>query len=491
MTGRRCRCNRRRPDRLRCTARSVVTAILAALAVTSASYADSFRDVLQDAGIEPSELDGIAALADAAEPADVAAPAALAAQVLRRLEQADEFSSVTRLDGASDPTQWQPGDLVRLSGTAVNVDELPAAAAREFSDLDLPSDALPRTVTAVVKVATGGGAWELLVADTPHGWRGRSISTDAAESVAAESVVIRPLDEAGQGGVALANRLAWFPHERAPAGWTWLASRGVDVASLDAVRHNAPFAPAGSDEAAAFRSCLQAVRGMQPRELQRIAASEIRRIADADDAALRAMLVPSGTTTTAKVRQETAQIAREMRERADAGVSSVAPMFLRPRATAGRLVAIAGVARRAVRVLASADEEDRAAGGSSPGAERVSHYELDVYPPDSQNMPVVCCVSELPASFPLGDSIREPVRVAGVFFKLWTYHGRPDDEGVAKRTRGPVVIAPAPIWQPKDTVPRSNNLAIIGGATFLVLLAALWFALVRSHRNERRRPREL
>ncbi|MCA9237590.1 MAG: hypothetical protein KDA44_19085, partial [Planctomycetales bacterium] len=65
----------------------------------------------------------------------------------------------------------------------------------------------------------------------------------------------------------------------------------------------------------------------------------------------------------------------------------------------------------------------------------------------------------------------------------------PDEDGVAHRTRGPVVMAAAPTWLRSEPAPAPMWPAATGGAVFLALLAAMWYILIRSHRRDRRLPR--
>lgn len=480
----------RRPQRRRSAIPcriAVLRAIMLTFVLAAANrdaVAGPFRDLLIDAGIESADIADVATLADSEQPEDVNQAAVAAGQLLWRLSQLDDVNAAKHLQQRDAASQAQPGDLVRITGRATDLRDLPAADpfAAELTATGLPEDALPQLVRHVVTVQTTNGPVALLVNRTPRAWRDRKLSPERSEPVAATAVLLRSADEQGQG-VALASGVEWFPEAQAPAGWLWLARNGFDVASLDAVRHNAAFANAQSDEAAAFRACLRAVAGADANELDQLAADELRQAANADDEAIAERLVlRAGKPPSRSLDDQTQQIVDAVRRQAADRISSVAPMFLRPQATAGRLVRVEGVVRRAVKVMTP----------SLDGDSRVSHYELDLYTPDSQNLPVVCCVTRLPDGFPLGDAVREPVRVAGAFFKLWTFQGRPDEDGVAERTRGPIVVAPTAVrLQPtvEDEQQRSRT-ALTAGVAFLVALGGLWILLVRSHRRDRvvRRP---
>jgi hypothetical protein len=212
---------------------------------------------------------------------------------------------------------------------------------------------------------------------------------------------------------------------------------------------------------------------------------------------------------------------------------SIAPLFLEPHKQVGSLTMVEGVARRAIKIMLATDhppmaamqavkEQDTkveqlqaaqpAADGSADvhqaGASRsypddsatpqntpsggledpACYYELEIFTADSQNLPVVCCVSRLPAHFPLGDAIREPVRVAGVFFKSWLYRTRQTKDhnkvGRQQRLSVPIVIGaeverlPAPSF-------KARRWPLVAGIGFLVLLAAFWATAIRHARRER------
>jgi hypothetical protein len=116
---------------------------------------------------------------------------------------------------------------------------------------------------------------------------------------------------------------------------------------------------------------------------------------------------------------------------------------------------------------------------------------MEVFTSDSQNLPVVCCVSRLPEEFPEGDKIREPVRVEGVFFKSWRYRTRknvaePGETDRQQRMYTPVVVAGEPIWLPAATGGQSIW-GLWGGIGFLAVLVLFWFTRIRLANRRRRR----
>jgi hypothetical protein len=116
---------------------------------------------------------------------------------------------------------------------------------------------------------------------------------------------------------------------------------------------------------------------------------------------------------------------------------------------------------------------------------------MEVFTSDSQNLPVVCCVSSLPPEFPVGDKIREPVRVDGVFFKSWRYRSRKNLDGPGETSRQqrmytPVVVGGVPTWLPTATRGQ-NRWGLWGGIAFLAALVVFWFVMFRLAERDRRR----
>jgi hypothetical protein len=103
----------------------------------------------------------------------------------------------------------------------------------------------------------------------------------------------------------------------------------------------------------------------------------------------------------------------------------------------------------------------------------------------------VCCVSGLPVDFPVGDKIREPVRVDGVFFKSWRYRTRknlaaPGETGRQQQMYTPVVVGGAPTWL-STAASGQSRWGLWGGIAFLVALLVFWFVMFRLAERDRRR----
>ena len=150
------------------------------------------------------------------------------------------------------------------------------------------------------------------------------------------------------------------------------------------------------------------------------------------------------------------QLAREVQARAAKGLFSVAPLFNEPANQVGELVLLEGTVRRVTRV----DVGKTSDGAASDVARRFGidhYYELDLFTDDSQNNPIVVCVRELPPGFPVGDGLHEPVRVAGLFFKSWSFESR----------RATLPIAPDGSATPAATCDNSPRCVIGRGPVLL------------------------
>lgn len=172
-------------------------------------------------------------------------------------------------------------------------------------------------------------------------------------------------------------------------------------------------------------------------------------------------------------------IATKVAERAKHGLSSAWPMFLAAEESVGEFFLIEGTARRAVRIVL--DE---------PVSSLTHYYELDVFPPDSQNQPVICCVARLPRGFPQGDVIRQPVRVAGIFFKRWSYLRRPEadptpESRLPARLASPLLLASEPECLPRPRLTRGSRAGLWAGIALLLVVGVIGITLAQIARRDR------
>ena len=438
----------------------------------------NFREVLMTAGVEAPALMGLASEQSTWDDA----ARSTAHRILNLLKRYDDRQLDDWMEPASKAlaTDAAPGALIWLEGAAHTWE-----MGEQFSMCQVISAGRPITVISP---------------RLPGAWPDVSDSDAAAEPVKFRAVVLR-LGEGDEQAPTqvLANWIQWRPTSGVPRGWLTLAAVGFDVALLDEIRHRRPFVSSQvSREADAFYSMLAAATNFTPSDLATSAQQEISRRASEWErlsAEARQELKTLGSVESAapaaKKLQRRIALAQTVLKRGESGLSSVAPMFLTPDVEVGRLVVIDGMARRAVRVAA---QSDRAA--KKHAVPRESYFEIEVFTADSENMPVVCCVAELPAGFPTGDLIREPVRVAGFFFKNWVYRSRKTDAAERGTPRqlayAPIVISPRPIQLAPASAGGESRWGFWAGVAFLLALggcAALFGLLSRRDRLARRRNR--
>lgn len=438
----------------------------------------SFRALLQDAGVTDEQFAPFAAWNGEVD----AAEAATLSQILYRLTQFDR--------DATPSSEATVGSLSAIDGTARTVQrlELPAVAPADLRETGL--------YVCTIEQADGE-VLTLLSSQVPVAWLQRRGGDKLDELATFRGV---RLGEAERDGARtplwLTNHIVWRPTTRVPAGTAWLAAQGFDAALLDDVRQNRAFAkPNESAEAQAFYTALAALAAGDVSQLRQLARESV-----ADEAERRQQMAASAVERQGQLKVELESVlparrqaietelaelrrrqsmAAQVKKRAALGLSSVAPMFNEPAESAGKFFVIEGTARRAVRIVVDAETPNSISGDDAP--EPLTHcYELDVFPTDGQNNPVICCVARLPAGFPTGDLIREPVRVSGIFFKKWAYARRPDPDGTAtspERIAPPLMLAAEPEWLEASPPPRPDRglwagLAILAVAIFVALF--LW-----------------
>ena len=156
-----------------------------------------------------------------------------------------------------------------------------------------------------------------------------------------------------------------------------------------------------------------------------------------------------------------AELARE-----SSGPVTFAQLFRQPTAYRGKVVDLVGSIWMAVEKQAPANDQ---------GIER--YYQLWLRPEDNGASPIAIYCLKLPANFPLGDKLDEPVRLSGIFFKRWVYSAR-DTIRLA-----PLVLAATVDWRPNPLAPQRDVAAaepipywVIGVTALAALLvvAVLW-----------------
>ena len=235
-------------------------------------------------------------------------------------------------------------------------------------------------------------------------------------------------------------------------GRALLVQLGVD---LDAYDQSADRRSLTREESGPFYQTLAAVEQTPASQLVRLAQQSLQGYAK------RQQAMPQAT-------QHEQLVAREVSRMAEEGRYSVAPLFGEGSSQRGELVLLDGIVRRALRIVVPASEE-----------EAVTHpmdhyYELELFTEDSQNLPLVFCVRELPTGFPQGESIRQPARLAGFFFKQWAYRPRSASDPNS-RSFAPLLIgrAPIPIEIAEPTRP-GFSVGLVGVALLVAMILWIW-----------------
>lgn len=261
--------------------------------------------------------------------------------------------------------------------------------------------------------------------------------------------------------VFVARRISWYPP-------TPLGKLGMDVGLLDEV----------VDRTGVARS-----RRLDQREVSR---------AGYEREAFYAMLDAVGRAKPGQLTREANRqlklVEKEFKRTDEQGNRqfSVVPLFMQPQKQRGRLVELWGRARRVVRI----DVEDP----DIVARFGIDHYyEMSVFTDDSEGNPLIFCVRQLPEGMPTGDGpdYGEQVRMAGFFFKLWSYHisssGEAGETGRdAFRQPAPLLIGRQGTWYPAEPTLSSPIAGAIGGGLFVLALLGVWLALWRSGRSDRR-----
>jgi hypothetical protein len=270
--------------------------------------------------------------------------------------------------------------------------------------------------------------------------------------------------KAGQSGdetpqlVFVADRVGWYPSQagsalKIEADQAFLGRLGMDWGLFDQVRHRREFS---SSDRECFYQLLSVVARTDPAEL-------IQRSRPGYD---------------------------------------MQQLLTEPESEEGRLYLLEGTARRATRIRVDDPDIQRRFG--------IDHYfEIEVFVPLDQTIrfvegpedaegkvftdyPIVFCVRRLPPGLPEGDNIREWVRVAGSYFKLWAYRTQFMSEGAPTsndRTAGlrrqvsPLLVGLEPQWIPTEG-PRSPGGGVVLGAVFVAVVVGIWAAVWWFHRED-------
>ena len=301
--------------------------------------------------------------------------------------------------------------------------------------------------------------------------------------------------EPKQNVIVMTRHIAWHPDRADPAlGVTaqhvLLAGMGMDIGLFDSVRNSKKIS---GKEYECFYQLLALMGRLDPDRIEQAADRELRRLqtawpkmADdfqrqseaADDPKKRKLLI------------DKADAARLAARDAKEGHFSVYPLFNLANEHQCQLVTLEGIARRVFKVQA-----DDPIGRPEVKKDFVARFGLDHYyqvhmfPDDSQNNLVVFNICEIPPDLPLGDNLREHIKITGFFYKTWPYRNRAESS-VDNRRTAPLLIGRRLHWSPKRESSmyfdnfRMQALIVVG--LFLLALIGLCVALWIWRRGDRR-----
>jgi hypothetical protein len=258
----------------------------------------------------------------------------------------------------------------------------------------------------------------------------------------------------------VAPRVAWHPLDL-------LGELRMDAGLFDDVRDRG-----GLDERECFYQMLAAVNRARPGRIELAGRSQLAQRRGLHERIAR------NPHQGAKARAA----ARRALERAQSDADDVVGLFNEPAEQRGKLFVLRGEALRAVEIRVDDPDIVKRFG--------IDHYyEVEIVTADSQNNPIVCCVTELPADMPLGESIHENVAVTGFFLKSWAFDAQKSADSSSspsepkRQQLAPLVIAKTvQVLGSPQPEPQSPILAI--GIVVAILIGAV--VLWRVRRGDRR-----
>ena len=375
------------------------------------------------------------------------------------------------------------GELVELAGRVTRVESctLPEKLAAR---LDMPT-----YFECEMTLDGGAGVARILTSRVPDAWLKMPALDEPATTAGVFIKRLPSENDAGKESLYVSREIAWYPKQPnrpyVSLGESVLGDLGVDVGLLDRVQQRKPLSTAESE---AFYEMLAAVNRIGANQLIRFAAGDLADVQQVWAAEEQRLTALDHENDLARL-----QLAHTVQSRAAEGRYSVAPLFNDPQNQVGELVTLDGTVRRATRIDVGSTA-DMAARNAAARLGIDHYYELDLFTDDSQNNPIVFCVRELPAGFPLGDGLQEPVRIAGFFFKTWSFQSRRaappavDDAAPNDKVRqvAPLLIGRGPIPLAPPDAATSRSIGLIAAGLFVLLLAAVWAAGWWLARGDRR-----
>jgi hypothetical protein len=356
------------------------------------------------------------------------------------------------------PTEHR-GDIMHLDGKLVRVTlEQPVAEVIERFMID-------HYYRCELLIGDQELAVTVFTLDIPNEWKLRTAALMTAQGVLApivapEWTIDQHLSERAsidgfffkrvgeppnQRPIFISKRVAWHPH-------TPLGDLGMDVGLLDHVRMRAPLV---AEDRECFYEMLAAVGRADNQELLKLTDRQY----------------------------------------------SVVPLFNQPDKQKGELVALAGTARRALRVQVGEGDADVAERFGMDG-----YYEIEMFTADSQRNPIIFCVREIPHGMPTGEDIDVDLKIVGFFMKTYAFPSQrkvepkdnqpvPDPKKPQEMAKGipgaplatknqlaPLLVGRKALYLVREK-PSNELTGWIAGGAFTVVILGIWFISWRFNRE--------
>ena len=339
------------------------------------------------------------------------------------------------------PKEWR-GSIFRLHGRVMEVEPItPPAEAASLLEL-------AKYYRCRIELDASSRVVDVYTEFVPMEWQ-KGAKPDAVGGAMGVFLKIGAKSNDASPLVFAARRVAWYPDNV-------LGRLGMDYGLFGSVQDRKGVTAADRE---AFYQMLAAVGRVEPSELSR----------EAQDAL--------------------AEIQEDWQWTDDDGKPhySVKPLFNdNPANQRGRLVEFKGTARRIEKIPVS-DPDIVARFGIR------SYYQVSLFTDDSEGYPLTFCIRDLPANMPYGNVVHygETVRIAGFFFKTWSYAvPKVTEEAPSKtaskthRQLSPLLIGRSLTWYrasgPVDNMPS----AIFFGSLFALAMAVIWLLAWLNRRRE-------
>lgn len=274
----------------------------------------------------------------------------------------------------------------------------------------------------------------------------------------------------------IAPKIEWYPaNPDAPAWQGFLGSIGMDVGSFDLI----PAMRIANIKKKRFDDLSPALQFLSRNEI----IQRTFKFTEADRDPFYGLLHAAKSTPPGRIEQE----ARRELETEDKTRSSAVRLFNDPAGVRGKPVLLTGTAKRVLPTLVEDKEVHKLYGIDK-------YYQIYLFTKDSQNNPLIVCVTSLPDGMPVGsdDKYAEQITVGAIPYKLWVYESSaklegPDGEILGnKPAYAPLLIGRSVTWHPtkKHDRPLAGDLLPTGTASSIsfgifIALFALWIGLRR------------